>query len=79
MPTIKASQNVDTKKLGPSIAPAATAKVPVLTSLPNQATAQQSPFMVSSMPSIASTADLFVRQFYNGSALPFSRILPVSR
>lgn len=36
-----------------------------------------SPTMLSSMPLLASGADVYMRQFYRGSRLPFRRYLPV--
>jgi len=34
--------------------------------------------MIASMPSIASGADVYARQFYRGSTVPFRRYLPIS-
>jgi hypothetical protein len=39
----------------------------------------RSPFMVASMPLMASTGDAFNRQFYSGQNLPQQRILPVGK
>jgi hypothetical protein len=37
---------------------------------------ERSPFMHAAMPVMASTADVFTRQFYGPSSLPQARILP---
>ncbi|HEY2351077.1 MAG TPA: hypothetical protein VGH83_01120 [Candidatus Acidoferrum sp.] len=37
------------------------------------------PLMVSSLPNIASGADVYARQFYRGSKVPFRRYLPINR
>jgi hypothetical protein len=39
----------------------------------------RSPYMLSSMPLMASTGDAFARQFYGHSNLPSQRILPAKR
>jgi hypothetical protein len=44
---------------------------PTLPNVPSR-----SPFMHASMPLVASTLDSFTRQFYNGSTVPQTRILP---
>lgn len=36
-------------------------------------------FMISSLPSMASGADVYARQFYRGSRVPFRRYLPVTK
>jgi hypothetical protein len=36
------------------------------------------PLMVSSLPPMASGADVYARQFYRGSRVPYRRYLPVS-
>jgi hypothetical protein len=36
-----------------------------------------SPFMIASLPLMASDADVYARQFYRGSKVPFRRYLPV--
>jgi hypothetical protein len=36
-------------------------------------------FMLSSLPPMASGADVYARQFYRGSRVPFRRYLPVVR
>jgi hypothetical protein len=43
---------------------------------PTGGTIPRSPYMLNSMPAMASTADSFQRQFYGGSAVPTYRILP---
>jgi hypothetical protein len=35
------------------------------------------PLMISSLPSMASGADVYARQFYRGSTVPFRRYLPI--
>lgn len=37
------------------------------------------PFMISSLPVQASGADVYYRQFYRGSRVPFRRYLPIVR
>jgi hypothetical protein len=36
------------------------------------------PLMVASMPSLASGADVYYRQFYRGSKVPYRRYLPIN-
>ena len=36
------------------------------------------PLMIASLPSMASGADVYSRQFYRGSRVPFRRYLPVT-
>lgn len=38
-----------------------------------------SPFMIASVPFMASAADVYARQFYRGSRVPFRRYLPVNK
>lgn len=35
--------------------------------------------MISSLPPIASGADVYIRQFYRGSKVPFRRYLPINK
>lgn len=35
------------------------------------------PIMIASLPSMASGADVYARQFYRGSSVPFRRYLPI--
>jgi hypothetical protein len=37
-----------------------------------------SPFMISSLPAQASGADVYARQFYRGSKVPYRRYLPLA-
>jgi hypothetical protein len=59
----------------PAHAPAQTPQQPPPQS-PTGGTIPRSPYMLNSMPSIASTADSFQRQFYGGASVPTYRILP---
>lgn len=36
------------------------------------------PLMIASLPAAASGADVYARQFYRGSKVPFRRYLPVN-
>jgi hypothetical protein len=36
------------------------------------------PLMIASLPPIASGADVYARQFYRGSRVPFRRYLPIT-
>jgi hypothetical protein len=75
MPTVKQSAKAPGRgwtKAPPR--PPVTAQTPASESAPSR-----SPFMVASMPLMASTADAFQRQFYSTQNLPSQRILPAKR
>jgi hypothetical protein len=59
--------------VGATPSPAPTGPPP---QLPNGGTIPRSPYMLSAMPTMASTVDALQRQFYGGSSLPVHRILP---
>jgi hypothetical protein len=74
MPTIKQSQKlIDPSKL----TPVQTTPVdqPPTNILPPPDYAEQSAFMISSLPGVASSLDAFTRQFYGGTRVPTFRIL----
>ena len=74
MPSIKASQNVNMQGWKPDTAP--VQQPAVKSSAPSNQT--RPPFMLSSMPLMASTNDA-LNQFYNGSIIPSFRTLPFFR
>jgi hypothetical protein len=79
MPTLRQARNTNMKgwqKAPPVAAPNPTgnpAQPPAHTS--TTGTAQRSPYMLNSMPPMASNADAFQRQFYSGANVPTYRIL----
>ena len=75
MPSILESQNVDLRDLHPVSNPPGGDQGTNKT----DDTSNQSPVMLSSMPLMAATADLFTRQFYGGTRVPQQRILPPRR
>jgi hypothetical protein len=62
--------------MGGRIAPPTYAKAPQISNLLPDPSSMMSPFMLCSLPSLASGADQVSRQFYNGTTLPYYRILP---
>lgn len=78
MPSIRASVTSSLKGWQPT--PATPAASPAQSTPPPDQTAPgRSPFMLASMPLMASTADAFTRQFYSPSNLPQQRILPARK
>lgn len=76
MPSLNASMNIDTAKLQPTAAgpttPASNAVAPV-----EAATSNRSHFLDSSLPVLASGADVYTRQFYGRTGgLPQRRFFP---
>jgi hypothetical protein len=78
MPSIKASAKVDLKGWEPASAPPQQGNNSPSSPTPTDPTAR-SPFMLSSMPLMASTGDAFARQFYGQGNTPSQRILPAKR
>jgi hypothetical protein len=60
--------------------PAPPPTPPIVTPLPGSHEPANGvhPLMISSLPAIASGADVYSRQFYRGPQIPFRRYLPVS-
>jgi hypothetical protein len=78
MPSIRASARVDLR----GWQTAQTTPVPASQSRPISTpseTVSRSPYMLSSMPLMASTSDAFTRQFYSVQNLPQQRILPAKK
>jgi hypothetical protein len=80
MATMKQSRNANMKgyQRAAPVVPQPGVQSPVMHPAqgPNTGVIPRSPYMLNSMPSIASTADGFQRQFYGGAAVPTYRILP---
>jgi hypothetical protein len=75
MPSIKQSANPSLRDWKPA---PQTPPQERQTPAPVDPTAR-SPYMLSSMPLMASTGDAFARQFYSTTNLPSQRILPAKR
>ena len=79
MPTIRQSAQVDTSRLQPA-EPGNTLRITpnnLVTSIVPPDTSQVSPFMQGSLPSVASGADVYVRQFYRGGPRQ-RRFMPIA-
>jgi hypothetical protein len=78
MPSIAKSQRVTLDNYKPAPAPAQPAQIrpaPPPDDDPNG----RSPYMLVSMPLMASTGDAFARQFYGGSNIPTIRTMPLKK
>jgi hypothetical protein len=75
MPSVRQSArpNLQDWKPAPATPPPADKTVPF-----TDPTAR-SPYMIASMPLMASTGDAFARQFYGAGNVPSQRILPAKR
>lgn len=78
MPTLKQSSAVNMAGWRP-VAPQAASSQPAKTApaAPTDPRIVRNPYMLASMPLMASTGDAFYRQFYGGPNIPTYRILPV--
>jgi len=77
MPTIRASAKVNTQGWEPAPTAVESAPQNPVSQVPDPTA--RSPFMLASMPLMASTGDAFPRQFYGGGNVPQQRILPAKR
>ena len=74
MPSIRQSTRPNINGWTQTQNPSTTGQKPAPPAAPDPL--DRSPFMIASMPLMASTGDAFPRQFYSKSGLPQTRILP---
>jgi hypothetical protein len=72
------AQRIPSAKPAPPIAEPAPRSAPVAHPVPPPDDGGVSPLMISSLPTQASGADVYARQFYRGSRVPFRRYLPLT-
>jgi hypothetical protein len=78
MPSVKQSARVDLQGWQPAqAAPQRGGEIPSAPTPPDPTA--RSPYMLTSMPLMASTGDAFARQFYGSGNNPSQRILPAKR
>lgn len=79
MPGIRATPAKPVNRAGGLGTTPPVAQVPQSPAPPVQESGGVGPFMISSLPTQASGADVYFRQFYRGSRVPFRRYLPIVR